>query len=355
MIIPSDETFKLVSFNIDTNLGRYESNTQLTRAMPNWKVSKRVPEILYYLENSEADVICLQELRNCIVGNNVHVNSASPLSDGLKSLGYAVLTSYYNPHGGDLSYKYLTAYKPDLFTLIHEEMIPFTKSGKFLTQEKRSEMSDVQIKDHNFGSFYERGAFVTTFQNNFGKLFQAINVHIDISWGARNESSKILGKHIASAKATMPVICVGDFNSFPEWNGAEQCETIMKLGSCENALEHYSSSFIAFPYDWGKNDLRLRKLGLLDKLQDIKIEEEIVPAYLEVFEKECDAMGGRLDNVFHVGFKNVRAEIKLTPIVHDAVVPFEESAVKAYVVECARIGNPAFASDHQLIEVIVEF
>ncbi len=347
-------TFKLVSYNIDTNLSRYEENAQLTGSMPNWRVSKRVPDILYYLEKSDAGIICLQELRNCVVDDNNRVDSVTPLVDGLKSLGYEVLISAYNPYRGDRSFKYLTAYKSDLFTFIDQKMIPFTKSGEFLTQDQRSEMADFQIKYHNFGPINERGAFAVSFKNVAGRIFQVINAHIDIPWGVRRESSRILGEYIAEVRKIMPVICVGDYNSFPDWNGTEQCDSIMELGGCKNALAHYNSSFIAFPYDWGKNDTRLKKLGLLDRLQEIKIEEEIVPAYLEVYEKECDAMGGRLDNVFHAGFINVSAEVKLTPVIHDDNVSFEESVIKTYVLERARVGMPAFASDHQLIDVIIE-
>ncbi len=343
---------KLISFNIDTNLYRYENSPQLIGAMPNWQVSLRSPHILYYLEKSKADIICLQELRKCNNDHGKYIDSITPFYDGLKSRGYEVLINAYNPYGGDRSFRYLTAYNPDKFSFVEQKMLPFTKSGTFLTPDLRESMDISQIKDHNFGATNERGASLVTLKNKSDKLIRVINVHMDIPWKIRKESSRILGETIANKD--VPTISVGDYNSFPDWNGDIQCDIITETGNCKNALSGVPSSFIAFPYDWGKNDTRLRELGELARLEEIKDPVEIISGYLNVYKKECDAIGGRLDNVFHSGFSNVEAKVVLTPLNKDLEIPFEENAIKSYVLAQARDGNPAFASDHQLIEVFIE-
>ncbi len=63
----------------------------------------------------------------------------------------------------------------------------------------------------------------------------------------------------------------------------------------------------------------------------------------------------KLITVVWTPFKVTRdSKVVLTPLNKDLEIPFEENAIKSYVLAQARDGNPAFASDHQLIEVFIE-
>ena len=381
---------KLLTFNIDTNIGRTEEG-YARDSFPEWRVNNRMPLILQWLgkiiEEKQPDVIHLQEARKFVTKFGDEVDSLTPLVNFLSVRDYHVKTAQYNP--SDKSFSYITAIKLSKYDVVNTLSLYLTK-----TPEKATDHSLPldQIKDNNFGEEWERSVFITKFTpkvpnkvnvindipqvltdfiNNkvvpkvpkdyindiYSYVFSdsvqnyySINVHLSLGKNHRLEACKLITKWVAEIKRNDPtakIIISGDFNSFPDCGGSEQI-AIMKesLYHASEKLqlidtkEKINWSFIAFPYDFANNEQRLNKRLYLESLDPETRKREI----LNIFEKECSAICGQLDQVFLYNF--VGSENYLIPTTfNNELKEFTEDSVKKYILNNS--DGPAFASDHQ--------
>jgi endonuclease/exonuclease/phosphatase family metal-dependent hydrolase len=333
-----------VSWNIDTNLARLEGNPLFKECFPQWAIARRMPAIFAKLDEEDPDWICLQELRNCALDNGDRVDSETPLVEHLESKGYRVIVTSYNNSGGDRAFKYLTAFKESTFEFIETSALHFTETPAVALD--RTGKTDEEILSHNFGAFFERCAAIVKLRlKESGKVINIVNVHLDIPLRVRMKSVRILNDYMQELEiAGEDFIAMGDFNAFPDWGGAEQLAVIKYPDAVDAA-----STFIAFPYDWGKADRVLKVEGLYEELKEIENCDERRERMLNIYEERCDALGGALDHVFHSGLNSLKADIVLT--CDDDGIDLDEAIIKEYVMKCAHAGEPAFASDHQLIRI----
>lgn len=94
------ETLKVLSFNIDTNIGITEEG-YARDSNPEWRVNARMPKILQSLgkiiQEDSPDVIQLQEGRKFITKFGDQVDSITPLVQFLSEQGYQVSTKPLAP------------------------------------------------------------------------------------------------------------------------------------------------------------------------------------------------------------------------------------------------------------------
>lgn len=119
---PKEMKIKFATWNIDTNISRLEHNPLVRDSFPEWRIDKRIDMITQCIERVDPDILHLQELRKLEDSSGEIVDSVTGISSFLEANGYAVLLSPYNTTG-DLSYKYITAYKPDKFSLMDKEVL----------------------------------------------------------------------------------------------------------------------------------------------------------------------------------------------------------------------------------------
>lgn len=359
----SDSGFNVLSFNIDTNIGRTEEG-YVRDSMPEWRVNERMPAIIAaiqnVIDNKSPDVIQLQEGRKFDTKYGDHVDSITPLTEFLKSNGYYVQASQYNP--SDRAFSYIGAVKSDRFDVDESYPKYFTKTPDVPTDHSNHGKRKEEIKDHNFGEEWERSARIISFHDKAGQKYYAFNVHLGMGKGHRVKACtqlKELAKDIIAQEPNAKIIMTGDFNTFPDWGGAEQLEALtggdspLTDATADLRLPNgkkVDTSFITFPYDYGADSRRLD--SEISKLYDT----EPVPRRkraLELFEKEAKALGGHLDRAPFFGFNSAKATLIPTPQYEGFNVDqFGEDYIKQYILDHADEG-PAFASDHQ--PVLIEF
>ena len=257
-------------------------------AFPQWRAKERSPAIVETLgkliQANRPNIIQIQEGRKFVSKFGDEVDSVTPVVQFLKTQGYEVLIKPYNGGGGDKAFKFITAYDPKTLSLSDSStyMRYFTKTPMQPTPrpsevtENKEEAAKIMssIKDNNFGVEWERGVFIAGFKDpRTGQKIYSINVHLDIPLDCRKKSSELLVKFVEEIIAKDPkakIVISGDFNTFPQWGGAEQMDIInnavlngqpllneasrnLKLPDGSNA----DFSFIAFPYDFAANDKRL--------------------------------------------------------------------------------------------------
>lgn len=323
---------KVGSWNIDTNIFRLEGGYG-KESFNNWSVKNRIPNILKYIDRQHLDIIQIQEARRCRLNDGSLVDSITPIEEGLTSMGFTVIIQPYNPTGGKCFY-YIVGYKNVQYIRHYPHW--FTKTPTRALERKG--MSDDDIKQHNFGEFFERCCMVTEFQGE--KKFICINVHMGMSYKCRMESTKVLRDLLNSF--TDLFICSGDFNSFPDIGGSEQ----LNLLNYEDILANCSTSFVSFPYDFGKDSARLTANGVLPKIINTENETEKKERIINTFANECSALGGCLDHMFHARWQSAQGRLVFTC---DHNIKINEDVVKKYILAMVKLNKPAFASDHQMV------
>lgn len=359
----ADSGLTVLSFNIDTNIGRTEEG-YVRDSMPEWRVNERMPAIIAAIQdviNQKApDVIQLQEGRKFDTKYGDHVDSITPLTQFLRAQGYYVEDAQYNP--SDKAFSYIGAIKKDKFAVDHSYPKYFTKTPDAPTDHTDHAVRKGEIKDHNFGEEWERSVRITAFHDKSGQKYYTFNVHLGMGKNHRvkaSEQLKDLAKKILKQEPDAKIIMTGDFNTFPDWGGPEQLEVMKTDSPLIEATEDLrlpngkkvDTSFIAFPYDYGADSQRLD--GEISKLYDMEPKSRRARA-LELFETEAKALGGLLDRVYQHGFAKAKTTLIPTPQFEGFDGDqFSEDYIKQYILDHADEG-PAFASDHQPVLIELE-
>ncbi len=360
----SSKHISLVTFNIDTNILRTEEG-YARDSHPEWRVGARMPMILKSLgiliQTVNPDLIHIQEGRKFETKFGDEVNSIDPLLAFLSDQGYRASAAGYNPT--DRAFSYISAVREGKLKIESHESRYFTKTPSTPTDHTDHQARLPAIKAHNFGEEWERSAYLTKFSDQFGHNIYAINCHLGITLEHRLKASELLNKwaeDIIAADPSGRIIMTGDFNSFPDWGGADQIRLIKDGGVMKHGTEslhllgqphqEICSSFFAFPYDFGADEKRLNLtqalVALEPKVRKVKIAE--------VFKAECKALGGHLDHVFYSGFTDVCSFLSPTPVFGIPADGYTEESVKSYILDHHEEG-PAFASDHQPVVSILKF
>ncbi len=210
---------KVLTFNIDTNIGRTEEN-YARDSHPEWRVGARMPKIQSSLkqicDTESPDVIHIQEGRKFITKFGDEVDSITPLMQYLEVLGYQVSTEQYNP--SDRSFSYITAIKNG-YVIDGYEKLYLSKTPNKPTDHTNHAERIKEIKDHNFGEEWERCIYITNFHDKDGRKYRGKNIHLGIVEKARYEACDMIRKDSEQAIAQNPEILefgTGDFNTFPD-------------------------------------------------------------------------------------------------------------------------------------------
>lgn len=371
IVSPQEDVLTALNYNIDTNAVRTEEGFARD-AFPEWRAHNR----MIYLTNTigdiieakHPDIIQLQETRKFTTKFGDQVDSVTKLVKFLQAQGYIALVQPYN-ETGEKAFQFISAFDPKKFVLKRSFIKYLTKSPDRPTPrpstdgKNQDEVKKIQadIREHNFGAEWERGVFILELENlTTRETVYSINVHLDINADCRIKTTELLTQFVQEIVQQNPhakVLISGDFNTIPNWGDERQLailhqanvknEPLIQEASKEIKLEDgsiASFSFIAFPYDFASNEKRLNLSEVLNKMPPRERRMEV----LRVFDKECDALGGKLDRVFSRGFEH--SEVELIPaVVEQTCLPsYHEADVKRYIVRQAQNENkPAFASDHQ--------
>jgi len=337
------------SFNIDTNIGRTENGfARLTH--PKWRINERLPAIIKEIRKGAeagAAVFCIQEARKLVNDAGEIVDSITPLVDLFKELGYSVCVQPYTDD--ERAFSYITAYAPKVFELVDRRAHYMSKTPEISSALLR-ETDPEAAKENNFGDLFERCVpELTLLHADSGKTVALFNVHLGMPLTVRMASAQLLNEFMTAARDRGElVLAMGDFNSFSDWGGAEQMATLAEFA---DATDGWVSSFISFPYDFGKAERAMRaQLQKIKNEEDVDVRRKLIN---DAFVEHADALGGHLDHVLHAGFSRVEATLIITAQFGEPDA-FDEPTVKAYIMDHINDG-PAFASDHQLVRVEFEF
>ena len=349
----------VLSWNIDTNVARSEgANGLAIDTFPNWRANARAESIQDTLSkislDSRPDLLFFQEGRDFSNNRGDRVDSVTPLKDYLESLGYKTHVQTYN-ETGDLTFQYITAWNPKRYGLLKMKVSYLTKTPNLATQF--DEKVTPENKDNNFGELFERCVPIYKLQDKTGgKTVFAINSHLYLGYNARIESSKLLNKiaESLSRHSDAAVIMAGDFNTFPDWGGADMIKEITAGDVLTDATadlrlngQPFNSSIALYPFDYGSKEgsLKSETNALNDQSRPV---EERRSGIWRLYAEQSPVLGGVLDHVFVRGLSPLSAEVRPVPLYTDIDAPadYTVESVRDYVLRGQTTGTPAFASDH---------
>ena len=358
--------FKVVNFNIDTNLARLEDGYALS-AFPEWTIAARMPYIKEYLSTTvnahQPDVVLIQEGRKTANKFGNVVDSVTPIVDHLSSLNYQVFAQQYNP--SDKAFVYITAIKPG-YTITSTKSSYFTAYPELPSDEEFTDTAARKAK--NFGEEFEKSTFITTFHDSIGNEYQVYNVHKGLVDTHRLKASEMLlnwAKEYLSAETTgeikKHIVMAGDFNSFGDRKGPEQLAILKSdniLQDSTESLKVYGTNqpidttYFAFPYDFAANSNRVyAKYNFFEEIAKLSpVDQKAM--IIKIFKEECQATvgfnntGSHLDHVFHYGFVKAQSYLMPTPMNGPGPEFIDEDSVKESILNKSQVGS-AYISDHQ--------
>lgn len=235
-------TIKIMSYNVDKAVREEQ--------FPNTKWSVRAPRIIRLINEVNADIVCLQELR--------HLQGASPSDiEFLAQLAkYKFVTAYRDPGKG--AFGLATLYDPEKFY----PMISFPRWFSD-TPEKISNTWAAK-KETAYGTNVLCTQFRLVSQERIvenSSPFWVFNVHFALDEETKTKSAHKLIEIIKEATKGQPFIVCGDFNFFWNLQGNNQrniLTSFMKdLGINAETLagKRTDVTFVGYEHDNFKTDL----------------------------------------------------------------------------------------------------
>jgi len=243
--------FKFATWNIDQ--ARREEDYEATKFDNRWGGEEgAVHGILPQIEECNADILCLQELRN-LATSRVTVNEL--LYQVAKRLGYDYLHAYYGPD--DISFALCIFYKRNKFYVADRRQIILP-----LADEKKPNLTRIAL----FAKFQPIDQ--TSGRRLEDLAFWVGCTHFGLEEQEKHDSATKLSDFLQTLDA--PFLCAGDFNFFDDRDGEKHRRIMLeKTVDAAYPLANASGTFMGFEHD----------------------------AFKQPFERMS-----RLDHVFHRGF-----------------------------------------------------
>ena len=224
----------ILSYNIDTNLGRLEDGLFKT-IFPNHRIMNRINEIINFVKIKNPDIIHFQEGRQV---SELNLDSISPLVNAFSD-SYEVIVNKYNP--SSKSFSYISCFKKSKYKIIDHGLFYLTdtpeKSNAYIQEqeykvclkEKMKELSNKWRKINGFEEFERSVAWHIIEDILEKKLLVTVNCHFGVSKEHRFYAPLILNKLIEDLpkkSGTQNIIATGDFNTFQDDGGLEQAKLV---------------------------------------------------------------------------------------------------------------------------------
>ena len=223
-----DQKFKFATWNIDQ--ARREEKYEATKFDTRW------PLIQSQIRECNADILCLQELRN-LETSSVTINS---LLYEVSQMGYDCHHAFYGP--ASIAFCLAIFYKRDKFFPIglDLQLLP-------LGDESKPNMSTVilTLKLRVISS---------------GRVFTVSNTHFGLDEEEKSKAVQFLAHYLCGMKR---YLCAGDFNFFDDREGLNQ-RTVLLLSNNDLAypLKNASGTFMGYEHDAFKQPFE--KMSRLD-------------------------------------------------------------------------------------------
>jgi endonuclease/exonuclease/phosphatase family metal-dependent hydrolase len=136
------------------------------------------------------------------------------LENYFSSINHQYIVSKYCLDEG--AQQFVFAFDPTKYELISEEQLPYTTTGRFMTDAERKTMSKEDVNEHNYNSFYDRSAQIVILRDlNTKETFKIYNTHPGLTNKHRLKCMELLASKIAQDKeAGLNVVVTGDMNQF---------------------------------------------------------------------------------------------------------------------------------------------
>jgi endonuclease/exonuclease/phosphatase family metal-dependent hydrolase len=196
----------------------------------------RWPCIKQMLKAYDADILCLQELRDL---DSSQIKVADLLWQLAKECGYDHKHAFYGPD--QFSFALAVLYKRD----------------RFFVQDMRLQVLPQPLVLNNQGQYQSKVALMLQFKAlETGQQFRVINTQFGLEEQEKTVQSHALGKYLQSIREE-PFLCAGDFNFFDDQQGIQQRRILLEDAWTRDLafpLENASGTFMGYQHDNSKKD-----------------------------------------------------------------------------------------------------
>jgi endonuclease/exonuclease/phosphatase family metal-dependent hydrolase len=230
-ITRATQTYTFATWNI--------AHAKADEAFEQTRFDVRWPLILTHISDCDADILCLQELRNL----ETSAVSVADILHSVAQLGYDYKHAYYGPDS--TAFALVIFFKRDKFFPVGLELhtLPLADPQKpnssriLLTVGLRSNASGGEI------------SFSTT--------------HFGLEEDEKRRSAEFLASHLF--RHLRRVVCAGDFNFFDDRDGQQHRQMLLDVSlDMAHPLENASGTFMGFEHDAFKQPFE--KMSRLDHI-----------------------------------------------------------------------------------------
>ncbi len=238
--------FKFATFNID--------QARREEAFEETKFDVRWPHLKKLIQDADADILCLQELRNLETSKI----SVTELLYQVSQLGYDYKHAYYGPD--QIAFAQVIFYKRDKLFITGMDILLLP-----LASEENPGLTRIvlSLKLRVIGT---------------GKEFYVCTTHFGLEEHEKEASCRVLKAYLeAFTQKGLPYLCAGDYNFFDDRDGVKH-RAIMLETSKDLAypLANASGTFMGF-----KHDAFNQPYEKMSRLDHIFVNDKVLPVASE--------------------------------------------------------------------------
>ena len=231
-----NKSFKILSYNIDTNMGRLE-NGPMQNSHNNFRVINRLQYIINFVKQMDCEIVHLQEGRKCL-----DIDPISKLNDTFMN-DYHVIIRQLNP--SEYAFYYISLYKKSRFDIIKSDSYyltetPFETKTLIQLQEYKEANNNKEILTklkekwtniNGYEEFEKSLSWSLLYDKETNTHLVAVNCHIGLGAKHRAHSSHKINDFVKNIKTitgieTNNIVLCGDFNTIPLFGREEQLEVL---------------------------------------------------------------------------------------------------------------------------------
>ena len=227
----------IISFNI--------ANAMVDEKSP-MRFGTRMNKIAEQIKKINPDVVCLQEIRQCLNPEGTEIMSGDKICYELAQLTNLSIGNIFSLNPSELAFKRLTLYNS-------KTVFPLQNHNEWCSETPHILSGCVEKERRKYGLGVQYMKFSPVIDAEGAELadeikhFWIANIHYPLGFKDKMSVNKYLKNRVPTLCDNSPVIICGDFNTFMDDGGTEQLEDLQTVFSNQSTkIEH---TFTTFPHD----------------------------------------------------------------------------------------------------------
>jgi endonuclease/exonuclease/phosphatase family metal-dependent hydrolase len=229
---------KILSFNV--------ANSLEDEKKPEFRFGARLEKICDLIRSKEPDIVCIQEIRECLDPSGTYIMSAFEIASRMARMTNLFVAGVFMVNPSSITFARSILYNPNRF-------FPLQCWGEWCSHTPYVPSGGSMHRPKNIGVGVQYGIFANIIDREKCILgderILIANMHYPLKLNEKLYTNKYLLKKIPEISGGMNTIICGDFNTYFETEGTQQLDELKSKFCCVS--DHIPITYSTFPY-WEK-------------------------------------------------------------------------------------------------------